>query len=686
MFQIETFLAPWLAPRDSSDKLTAMGDRMRYSAFISYSHRDKRWADRLHRGLESYRLPKALRGKAAYTRPSGDRLLPVFRDREEFASSADLGEAIRDALDNSATLVVLCSPRSAKSRWVNQEIEYFLSLGRADRIQCFIVDGEPFASADPARAEAECLPPALLKAGREPLAADARPIGDGFNQARLKLLASIFQLPYDALRRRDAARRQRQLLIIAIASVIGLVVTSGLALAALLARNEAVRQRDLARQKTLTAERTVSFVKSMFELADPSEAKGQQITAREILDRGARQYEQGLQDEPAVKAELGTTLGEVYLGLGLFRQGQSLIERTFSLPGRDASVATRQYAALGDALMKRGAYDKSVIAYRRALDLARKPEANREEMVPRILVGLSEAQSSLEQYDAAARSATAALQLDQKQLGSQHPDVARDLEALALNAFFANDEARASDLLNRAIAIRAKSQGMLHPKVTEDLNMLGAIAYLHGQNPVAERYYRAVLKSDEQVLGPNHPDLAITLNNLARVILERRGFAEAKSLLDRAVAITVSQRSDHHDDLAFAYANLALAEKGLAEMPAAERHFRAAIIVAEEHHHRNLAPALTDLADTLCARGRTAEALRLLDRARPLMAEAYPDDAWRTAWVDNVRGGCMIAGGRSEDGKTFLKTSTPVLLKRWPASTLYGFAVVKRAEKAGIKT
>lgn len=659
---------------------------MRYSAFISYSHRDKAWADRLHRGLESYRLPKALRGKAAATRPSGDRLLPVFRDREEFASSADLGDAIRDALDNSGTLVVLCSPRSASSRWVNQEIEYFLSLGRADRIQCFVVDGEPFASADPARADEECLPPALLAAGREPLAADARPTGDGFNQAKLKLLASIFEVPYDGLRRRDAARRQRRLLTIAVASVVGLVITSGLAVAAVLARNEAVRQRDVARQKTLTAERTVTFVKSMFEVADPSEAKGRQITAREILDRGARQYEQGLQDEPGVKAELGTTLGEVYLGLGLFRQGQSLIERTFALPGRDASVAARQYTALGDALMKQGSYEKSIAAYRRALDLARSPEANREEMVPRILVGLSEAQSSLEQYDAAARSATEALALDRDRMGMNHPDVARDLEALALNAFFEGDGRKASGLLGQAIAIRTKSQGELHPKVTEDRNMLGSIAYLGGQNAVAERYYRAVLKSDEQVLGASHPDLAITLNNLARVILERRGFAEAKTLLDRAVRITVSQRSEHHDDLAFAYANLALAEKGLGDLDAAERHFRAAVLVAEEHHHRNLAPALTDLADTLCTRGKTGEALRLLDRARPLTAETYPDDAWRTAWVDNVRGGCLLAAGRTADGQRFLAASAPIVLKRWPAATLYGYIAAARARAAGIKT
>lgn len=655
---------------------------MRYSAFISYSHNDKRWADRLHRVLETYRLPKSARANASFTRPGGDRLLPVFRDREELASASDLGEAIRNALHESSALVVICSPAAAKSRWVNEEIEHFIRLGRGDRIQCVIVEGEPFASQH-GRPDQECLPHALLIDGGEPLAADARPGGDGFNQARLKLLAGLLQLPYDDLRRRDAVRRQRRLLAIAIASTIGLVITSALAVAALLARNEAVRQRDLARQKTLTAERTVSFVKSMFEVADPSEAKGQAITAREILDRGAQQYDQGLQDEPGVKAELGTTLGEVYLGLGLFRRGQALIESTFQLPGRDASVAVRQFAALGDAQVKQGEYEKGIKSYSKALNLAQAPDANREEMIPRILVGLSEAQSSLDRFQDAERSALAALQIDEQRLGRSHPDVARDLEALALNAFFAGKQAAAVPLLNRAIAIRTRVEGELHPKITEDKNMLGSIAYLQGDNISAERYYRQVLLSDEKVLGTEHPDLAITLNNLARVILEREGYAEAKPLLERSIAITVRQRSDHYDDLAFAYPNLALAERGLGQRQKAEALFRKALPIAEERRHRNLAPILTDLADTLCQGGATGEALRLLDKARPLMAKAYPDDPWRIAWTDNVRGACLFRTGQRVAGTKLIRESSLVILKRWAPTTLYGHAAGQRLELAG---
>lgn len=656
---------------------------MRYAAFISYSHKDERWAAKLHRSLEGYRIPKAARGRSRITRPAGDRLLPLFRDREELSSSPDLGDVLQQALADSSALIVICSPAAAQSRWVNLEIERFLALGRGDRIQCFIVDGEPFASADPARADEECLPPAIRNQPREPLAADARPSGDGFAQARLKLLAGLLELPYDDLRRRDATRRQRRLAAIAIASTIGLVLTSALAIAAVLARNEAVRQRDLARQKTLTAERTVGFVKSMFEVADPSEAKGQVITAREILDRGRRQIETGLQDEPSVKAELGTTLGEVYMGLGLIPEGRSLVERSFALPGRDASVAVRQYAALGDAQMKQGEYEPAIRSYRTALALARRPDTNREEMVPRILIGLSEAQSSLEQFAEAEAAARQALKLDEQRLGPRHPDVARDLEALALNAFFAGDQAAAAPLLDRAIAIRRKAQGMLHPKVTEDLNMLGSIAYLRRDSAAAERYYRQVLAADEQVLGAEHPDLAITLNNLARVTLEREGFAEAKTLLERAIAITIRQRSKDHDDLAFAYANLALAERGLGNAARAEALFRMALPIAVRHQHRNHAPILTDLADTLCRARRFDEATKLLDSAGPIMAKAYPDDPWRTAWIDNIRGECLVMAGQKARGALLIRSSSPTLLKRWPASSLYGRAAQRRLSAIG---
>jgi hypothetical protein len=151
---------------------------MQYRAFISYSHVDRRWARWLHRALESYRPPRSLQRplEASSSRP----LAPIFCDRDELPSSANLSEAVNEALQSSERLIVICSPSAAASRWVNEEIRVFRRLGRTERILCLIVGGEPRAGGD-----VECFPEALTDSAedvgptREPVAADARPGGDG---------------------------------------------------------------------------------------------------------------------------------------------------------------------------------------------------------------------------------------------------------------------------------------------------------------------------------------------------------------------------------------------------------------------------------------------------------------------------------------------------------------------------
>ena len=134
------------APKDVSQP-QVVDSSLRYWAFISYSHRDRKWGDWLHRAIETYRVPKALVGNGI---PA--RVFPVFRDREELAGAVDLTARIETALAESRNLIVICSPRSAASRWVNEEIRRFAHSGPADRIFAFIIDGEPNAAADEAEA------------------------------------------------------------------------------------------------------------------------------------------------------------------------------------------------------------------------------------------------------------------------------------------------------------------------------------------------------------------------------------------------------------------------------------------------------------------------------------------------------------------------------------------------------
>ena len=177
-------------------------DGFKYWAFITYSHRDKQWGDWLHRSLETYRVPKRLVGQPNRDGVRPRRLFPVFRDREELQVSADLSSRVHEALAKSRYLVVICSPNSAKSLWVNQEIKFFKSLGREDRVLTLIVSGEPHAS-DHSK---ECFPEALvyqvsldgslLPARSEPIAGDAREGKDGKLNAKLKLLAGLLDVNF----------------------------------------------------------------------------------------------------------------------------------------------------------------------------------------------------------------------------------------------------------------------------------------------------------------------------------------------------------------------------------------------------------------------------------------------------------------------------------------------------------
>ena len=99
---------------------------------------------------------------AAHTlaEPIPPRFKPVFRDREELSAGHDLGREIDTALRRARYLIVICSRRAATSPWVEKEILQFKRLGREERLRCFIVDGEPWASqrGTPAGAEDECFP------------------------------------------------------------------------------------------------------------------------------------------------------------------------------------------------------------------------------------------------------------------------------------------------------------------------------------------------------------------------------------------------------------------------------------------------------------------------------------------------------------------------------------------------
>ncbi len=266
-----------------------MGDR-KYKAFISYSHADEAWAGWLQRSLERFRAPRALAAELAASGRSA-RLTPVFRDREDLPVAGSLNTAIQAAIADSEYQIVLCSPNSAKSRWVNEEIKLFHRLHGPGRVFALIIGGAPNAANLPGREDEECFPPALrfelddtgepTAAAAEPLAADARPSGDGKRYALLKVAAGMLGVGLDDLVRRDAIRRARQARTVAIASLAGSAAAAALAAYAVRKGNEAAVMRG-------KAETLIEFM--LTDLNEKLEPVGRLDILESVVDRANAYY------------------------------------------------------------------------------------------------------------------------------------------------------------------------------------------------------------------------------------------------------------------------------------------------------------------------------------------------------------------------------------------------------------
>jgi tetratricopeptide (TPR) repeat protein len=694
-----------------------MSDDYKYKAFISYSHADEKWARWLHRSLESYRPPKRLVGTRTDMGEVPEKMAPVFRDREELASSTDLGADLTAALEASACQIVICSMAAAKSHWVNEEILAFKRLGRSHRIFSLIVDGEPFSSGWEDTKEYECFPPALrFKMGNygeltdvqaEPIAADARPGKDGKNHAKVKLLAGMLGVGFDDLRQRELQRRNRRLAMISSAAVAGMVVAIGLATTAVIARNEAEVQRMRAQQEAETARRTADFMIGLFQVSDPGEARGKTITAREILVKGADGIEEKLAGQPVVQASLMNTMGQVFTGLGLYSDAQELLEQSLERRRRIAATGAGEMneslSSLANVLTLKADYDRAEQLYLEALETLRANGSEHSQEGIDNYAGLAELYFKTGQYEKAEPILRQVWADRQQLLGDRDPAVADAMEELGLNMF---DQARyeeAEQLIKDALTLRVDILGdEPHPDISENVNNLGLLLETVGRYDEAETLYVQALAMDRALYGDRHPDVAIALNNLANLYLNKNDLEKSETMYLEALAMQRELLGDKHPEVARTWNNLAfvyyyagdlaaaresmlrsidiwqhthgeehpevagslstlgrwLSEAG--EDEEAERVLRRALAQQEkllEADHERTALTRMALADLLNRDGRTVEALAEAVAAEESMKRTFGDDHWFTTMAQSVHGAVLGSMGRKSEAEMLLLDS-----------------------------
>lgn len=709
-----------------------MGE-FKYRAFLSYSHRDERWARWLHKSLEAYRPPKTLLAAHAGSNPLPKRLSPVFRDREELPSATDLGAVISEALNQSACQIVICSPNAARSRWVNEEILAFKRLGREGRIFCLIVDGEPNASDIAGQAEQECFPHALryrlgsngeLSEQRsEPIAADAREGKDGKRNALLKLIAGILGVGFDALKRREQHRHHQRLALTATGALAGMVITTGLAGAALIARENEQRERIRAEAEAETARQTTSFLIDLFRINDPSEARGKKITALEMLDKGTLRIQTELTNQPAVQATLMDTLGRVYVGLGLYGQAKPLLEdaleRRRKLSAVAPSVLSDSLNHVGDLLTLQAQYDAAEKAYREAVALAhdQPDDPQSQSTLATGSYGLGVVLAQQGRYPDAERTLRDALARQQQLFGETHGDIARTLQSLGRvsrqsgdlqtaisltrsvivmhrklygtqpHPFLAeaindlgvmlgenSEYDSAEQLITEAIAMKRVLLGDKHPEVAMGLNNLAHVLHNKGDLSGAESHYRQALAMQRELLGNVHPDVADTLNNLAFVYDDRSDLRNALRTARESLAIYRELFPGDHPQVARIMNRIGYWLTSAGEYAQAERELRQSLQMRRRllgENHLDVASSLTHLAILQVATHEFSAAQESARKAAEISASALSASHWRTAVAESAEGAALTGMGKYPEAEKLLVHSFEILKEDLDALPTY---------------
>ncbi len=457
------------------------------------------------------------------------------------------------------------------------------------------------------------------------------------------------------------ARRRRKILLAA-----GVAALAVFAAAMAVQTRRAVRAERSAEAEAATAMQVSSFLADLFQVSDPNEGKGGNITVREILDEGARRIDAELSGQPLIQARLMDTMGNVYINLGLFKEAEELLGK--ALRARESRLA-REHPDLATSLnslallyKNQGRYPEAEPLYERSLALREKILGGNHELVAESLNNLAVLYQLQGRYAQAEPVFQRALEIRENLFGPEHDDVATSLNNLARLYYAQGFHDRAEPLFQRALAIYEKVLGGDHPDLAIALNNLAAVYYRQKKYGAAELLFKRSLAIKEATLGPEHPDLASALNNLAMLsrkqgksaaaeplyrrslairekalggdhpevakILSNLGdfyreqgqYAEAAALIGRSIAIREKALGPDHLDVAESLHNLALLHKVQAEYAAAEAIHRRCLTMRTKAlgaGHPEVAISLYGLACIRALRGDRAQALALLKRALP---------------------------------------------------------------------
>jgi eukaryotic-like serine/threonine-protein kinase len=383
-----------------------------------------------------------------------------------------------------------------------------------------------------------------------------------------------------------------------------------------------------AEQDAATARQVSDFLVGLFQVNDPTQARGRTITAQELLDSGAVRIDAQLKGQPLVQARLMRTMGAAYTGLGHYDQANSLLQQSVALqdaaPEANPAELARTLQALGDLDRERGQFKDAEQAIERSVAIDRRLFGQDDVRVANGMALLGGVYVRDGRYKEAESVLKAALATQQRALGAESATVANTLNSLGAAYWHDRQLAEAQPYLERALAIRRKVLPANDPTIGEGWNNLGVLYYVQGQYGKAEQAYERARAIFEATLAPDHPLVAQVLNNLAETYAKQKQYQKAEQAFQRALAIKEKNQAAADPTIAVSLNGLANVYRDERRFADAEPLYRRALDIREKAlgpTDPELVETLRDYAKLLDATGRTAEARKLEDQAAAIQTQ-----------------------------------------------------------------
>ena len=292
-----------------------------------------------------------------------------------------------------------------------------------------------------------------------------------------------------------------------------------------------------ALEQARRAEEVKRFALTLFEPSDPDAARGREISAREILARGAERIQSELAAEPSVQAEMLLFVGNLYHRLG--RDAESRPSSNAPSPCAATSSVADPLAvaevdlALGGVHFTQGEWPRARQLFEHALATRVRALGPAHPETAAVRAKLGRIAFERGELDAAESLLRQALADQRPVVPAAHPDVAVSLNALGRVLHAKGDVSGAERLYREALDMRRTLFGDAHTRVSESLLNLATVLKDKGDLAGAEQSYRQVLATDRRVLGEDHEGVATHLNNLAALLVVTDRCVEAEELLAR---------------------------------------------------------------------------------------------------------------------------------------------------------